>query len=376
MTAPVEKIRSGLLLRTCLEVLRDRGRLPGRDVVAEIARRVDLTPYERELNRSGVPRWETDVRFHSGNAASVGWLVKQDNLWQITDAGLAALGRNPTPEALLAEVGRGYREIYNSRKKAREKHGGKLDLLAAALDLVPAGSWTAHEDLAELIGGTADEVAHLLADGKALPTAYRVLTGDGEIPPAGQLNFAYRGVDLRSRLVGEGVEFQGNRANQAQRVPAETLRAVLAEDATARRAWLVRGSNVEGMDLVPAWLAEGFVSLAAAHLPPDIDPELSDAALRQVVDAAYGHKGYSVRERLVGEFAGFLRKMRLNDVVLTTRAGQFYVGVVDGPPIFVDSSDRRSNLRRAVHWLNPHTVRPRRAAGPAADPRTEPRRRR
>ena len=48
---------------------------------------------------------------------------------------------------------------------------------------------------------------------RSLPNAYRVLNADGSIPDEGMLNAWYRGTDLRSRLAGEGVEFdaQGGR---------------------------------------------------------------------------------------------------------------------------------------------------------------------
>jgi len=345
------KMRSGLLLRTCMEILRERGRMTSRAAVDEIGRRVDLTPYELAPVKSGRPRWDVDVRFHSGNAASVGWLVKQDNTWWITDAGAAALDRYPSPDGLISEVTSRYREIYASRKEARRKLGGKVAAIAAALELVPKGSWTSHEDLAELVGASPEEVAHLLADGEALPNAYRVLTADGTVPPAGQLNFAYRGADLRARLAAEGVEFNGDRASAEQQLPAEVLQELAVEEPASPRAWLVRGSNVDGVDLVPQWLADGFVSLAAAQLPPT-DILAGDTELRQVVDQAYRHKNYSVRERLVAEFGMFLRQMRAGDTVLTTQGGRFYVGIIDGPVEFVDSTDRRSNLRRPVRWLN------------------------
>ena len=42
------------------------------------------------------------------------------------------------------------------------------------------------------------------------------------------------------------------------------------EAAVRRRAWLVRGSSVLGVNVVPEWLTDGFVSLAASQLrqPP------------------------------------------------------------------------------------------------------------
>jgi len=54
-----------------------------------------------------------------------------------------------------------------------------------------------------------------------------------------------------------------------------TARAQQIDEETplpAKRAWMVRGSSVDGFNLVPDWLSEGFVSLSAsqlAHLDPD-----------------------------------------------------------------------------------------------------------
>ena len=48
------------------------------------------------------------------------------------------------------------------------------------------------------------------------------------------------------------------------------------DTSACRRAWMVRGSSVDGYNLVPDWLREGFVSLSAsqlAHLDPGSDFE-------------------------------------------------------------------------------------------------------
>jgi 5-methylcytosine-specific restriction protein B len=53
-----EGVRSALLLRTCLEVLKDAGRpLPGREVLKQVSERVELTPAEQSTVKSGTPRW-------------------------------------------------------------------------------------------------------------------------------------------------------------------------------------------------------------------------------------------------------------------------------------------------------------------------------
>jgi hypothetical protein len=44
----------------------------------------------------------------------------------LSEAGIAVLDRFRDPDALITEVSRRYREIYNSRKTARQRLGGRL----------------------------------------------------------------------------------------------------------------------------------------------------------------------------------------------------------------------------------------------------------
>jgi len=73
--------------------------------------------------------------------------------------------------------------------------------------MIEPGSWTAHDDLAELADTTPNEVADFLASGKVkLPTSYRVLHADGSIAAEGMLKRQLPGTDLRRRLAAEGIE--------------------------------------------------------------------------------------------------------------------------------------------------------------------------
>jgi 5-methylcytosine-specific restriction protein B len=350
-----ESVRYGLLVRTCLKVLRDSGqRMHGKAVLDEVAIRIELNEAELRPNNSGVPAWVVAARFHTGDAATAGWMVKRESLWWITDEGRAALDTYQDPDALLAEINRIYRDVARGRKQARKKYESKLATIASILELVPPGSWTSYEDLAELVDGSPEEIADLLAEAY-VENSHRVLQLDGKIPYAKHQHFRYRGGDLAGRLADEGVEFEGRHANAEQRVTADFLRERLDEtasaDVVARRAWLVRGANVDGVDVVPQWLADGWVSLAASQLP-ELDPTVGEQRLHQIVAEAYRHKGYSVREKLAAQFNAFLRLMREGDFLLTVHRGDAYLGVVDGPPSFTQATDHRSNLRRGVRWLN------------------------
>lgn len=116
-----------------------------------------------------------------------------------------------------------------------------------------------------------------------------------------------------------------------------------------RRAWLVRGSNVQGRNLVPVWLERGSCSLPAAQLRP-VEGGLSRDQIAAIVETDYAHVSYNARSEKVREFHAFLSRMQVGDLVATTSEGRLFVGVVTGEPTYLASSDGRSNLRRSVDW--------------------------
>lgn len=119
-----------------------------------------------------------------------------------------------------------------------------------------------------------------------------------------------------------------------------------------RRAWLVRGSSVLGLNLVPDWLAEGFCSLAGSQLQP-IDPDVSSEELERVARADYSHLKHHELKSKVEEIIAFVTKMSVGDLVLTTSEQHVYVGDVTGEWGYQSSDGGRSNLRREVAWRNP-----------------------
>lgn len=124
-----------------------------------------------------------------------------------------------------------------------------------------------------------------------------------------------------------------------------------AEASEAQRAWLIRGSNVQGLNLVSLWLEDAFCSLSASHLRP-VDPDISRDELRAAVESDYSHVSYNARTDKLNEFHAFLSRMQTGDYVLTTSEGRIYVGVVTGEPVYEATADGRSNLRRTVAWRN------------------------
>ncbi|MDQ1029704.1 5-methylcytosine-specific restriction protein B [Streptomyces umbrinus] len=118
------------------------------------------------------------------------------------------------------------------------------------------------------------------------------------------------------------------------------------------RPWLIRGSNVTGLDLVQRlWLPEGRISLAASRLRQGVRQGTSKDDLRTFVQEDYESTAtYGQKQQLVEELHAFLSRMKPGDTVCTISGGQLYIGEVTGEAEQTESEDRRSNLRRPVDW--------------------------
>ncbi|WP_369265835.1 AAA family ATPase [Streptomyces harbinensis] len=119
-----------------------------------------------------------------------------------------------------------------------------------------------------------------------------------------------------------------------------------------RKAWLVRGSNVSGHNLVrQLWLDEGIVSLPGSHLPPLEESEPTKSTLRRFVEEGYeGAASYSQKRSLVDELHAFLTQVRLGDTVATISNGRLHIGRVTGKATQAASPGGLSDLRRSVSW--------------------------
>ena len=218
-----EKVRRGLLLKTALEILRDAGtKLQPSQVLEEHP--APASPHSARTEPGQQRR--TPLRHgRSGStrafAATFGWASKIGG-WSITDAGIEALETYPDADDLKAELNRLYREIDQRRKQAMQSLNEVEQFIATTLQLVEPGSWTAHDDLAELADTSPRRGRGFPRRHKVkLPNSYRVLNADGSIPAEGMLNATYRGTDLRRRLAAEGIEFDASgRARQDQRLTA------------------------------------------------------------------------------------------------------------------------------------------------------------
>jgi hypothetical protein len=122
-------------------------------------------------------------------------------------------------------------------------------------------------------------------------------------------------------------------------------------EAEPRHAWLVRGANVDGENLVPEWLELGYVSIGWAelgHLDEGLDMEALYAALK----VAYPEETPGSWRAWTGNLFRFLTRMAVGDLVLTVDGDRLYVGRVTSE-VRDDEAGLYSALRRrSVEWLN------------------------
>jgi 5-methylcytosine-specific restriction protein B len=116
-------------------------------------------------------------------------------------------------------------------------------------------------------------------------------------------------------------------------------------------AWLVRGANAYGSNIIPRWLEEGFVSIAHDD-EGEIEPS---ATLPEIIEALSRHTGQPVANLRNGAVSTlrFLSKMSLDDLVLTIDPDDLvYIGRVTGDPEWVTGDTAGTARRRSVTWLN------------------------
>lgn len=352
----IEPVRRGLLIRTALSVLAEAGSpLKRAEVMRRVEQSLELAPYELAPYREGSdePRWENHLAWSSTDMRAAGWIDKTPAGWLITEAGRAALVEHPEDGAgLEAEAGQAYRASLLARRGEGSHEPNYSAVLEAALEYLEPGQWTSYSDLAAVANTNAQTVGSAM-NATTTDGAHRVIGKNGR-PVDGFKWRDGRSVTQREALEAEGVSFDASgAASEAHHVRAEDLRAFLEEKgvltALPKRAWLVRGSSVDGHDLVPSWRSDGFASLRASKLRA-VEPGISRAELKTIVDDDYSQTSYAAKAAKLDEFHAFLSRMQPGDLVTTTSQGRLYLGEITGPAEYVASEGGLSNLRRDVSW--------------------------
>lgn len=345
----MSELRRGVIARTVADILTTADApLPAKRVLDEVRTRIDLNEHELSLNNAGQQRFETFARFFSGWLVGAGLIEKSDAGWLMTPLGRQVYADNPG-SAWLAEVGRRYRTALAAKKLASGWSDARWQTVREAMDAIPEGSWSAYKDLGDLVDMPPRTVGQYIVNND-VPNAHRVLTVDGKVADDFAWSDPEKTGDPRALLEAEGVPFDDEgRALQERRFAAADLRELVAPVTQGARAWLVRGSAVGGVNLVPRWLSEGFVSLAASHLRP-VEPPVSLDELRKIVDEDYGHLTYNQRLSKVAEIHSFVTRVGVGDAVVTTNEGMVHVGRVLSDSTFAGGDDTRVTLVREVEW--------------------------
>lgn len=103
-----------------LQILKERGgQAPGRDVIAEVEKRVALSEWAKAVyEKSGYVRWQSILHFYSIYCIKAGYLVKKKGVWYLTQEGEAAIKLGEA--GLLKEAEVAYRKWSNERKPLDE----------------------------------------------------------------------------------------------------------------------------------------------------------------------------------------------------------------------------------------------------------------
>jgi 5-methylcytosine-specific restriction protein B len=153
---------------------------------------------------------------------------------------------------------------------------------------------------------------------------------------------------------------QGYRAWKAEQAPDDYDATEEAEDAEAarletegvhvqRRAWLVRGANVVGVNVLPQWFADGFCSIGWSEIP-HIPPGTPKAEIAKLVREGYPDATAVSRGLSTGVLNRFLNEISIGDLVVTVRGSKVYVGEVMGEPTFL--KEELVTRQRPVEWKN------------------------
>ncbi|WP_406464209.1 AAA family ATPase [Streptomyces sp. NBC_00111] len=342
--------RRGARLLAALDVLAAKPDGMRRlEVWAEVVARIPLVGDEADPQRN-TTKGQHGFMWDSTVMTKAGWLVKRNGTWHITGVGRAVLARKPKAADVRGEAGAAYRYWDGNSKKFQvvEDFLGRL----AGTD-----SWVAAPELAGRVGLEPDKLLRWI-QGRQPDGWTRLLDLDGSIPETVGANEHERSL-WQQELQRDGIQLSSfGEAERSQQLSGEDLSSLLDDRADGdehsdseqqRRAWLVRGSAVRGVNMVSEWLAEGYVSLSAAklrELPSGADKE----RIREAVEEDYGHISYNSRNQKVQEYHAFLTRMRAGDLVLTTSGNEVHLGIIAGVPGFVASVDSRANLRRSAEW--------------------------
>lgn len=115
-------------LYKAFEILkRNNNELPGREVMAQIEKEVELTPWEKErYEKTGYIRWQSILHFYTIDATKAGYLLKKSGLWILTDEGEKAMKLGA--EGLFNSARQGYKTWSNQQPDSPKSVVPEVDI--------------------------------------------------------------------------------------------------------------------------------------------------------------------------------------------------------------------------------------------------------
>lgn len=107
------------VMYAALKILQEKGgEAPGREIIAEVEKRVDLDDWAKEVyEKSGYIRWQSMLHFFSIDCIKAGFLIKKKGMWYLTPEGEKALKLGDV--GLLKNATAAYRK-WKEENRAKE----------------------------------------------------------------------------------------------------------------------------------------------------------------------------------------------------------------------------------------------------------------
>jgi 5-methylcytosine-specific restriction protein B len=336
------KTRYGPIVQALLQVLASASApMPRGEVLTKIREVLPPNEFESQIMKSGVDRFTNAASYHSIDLDKAGWLVKGKEGWLITDEGREALAHYTEADELLEESRRLY-FAWKEEANARAQEAREREAFQKVIGRIPHGRWATLSDAGKAAGVTSSESQTALLLDK--PNGwFRIL------PANGVLGGEASDTEQRQLLNTDGLEFE-DRAPADRRLNLRELRGLLSENVLTQRAWLIRGSNVSGTNLIPTWIEEGFVSLPGTTLQ-QIDMPVERQEVVSTVSASFANRPADYRRRKIDDYDRVLRQMQPGDYVLTSADGLIYAGTIQNEAYWDTDTDLPARVRRGVDWL-------------------------
>ena len=106
------------------QILQEKGgELPGREVIAEIGKRIQFDDWATATyEKSGYVRWTSILHFFSIDCIKAGFLIKKNGVWYLTEEGAAAIKLGEV--GLLNAAAEAYRKWQEQNQPIEEEVGG------------------------------------------------------------------------------------------------------------------------------------------------------------------------------------------------------------------------------------------------------------